>query len=88
MRRKDVIGVLFPFQRAGVKPLQKLGIGVGSSFARTEGAASLPSGNGFATEGQQQFFTYTSTNNTLVGGIFQLIEVGTFPVSSPLARGE
>lgn len=35
---------------------------------------------------QQQFFTYTSTNNTLVGNTFQLIEVGTFPVSSPVAR--
>jgi iron complex outermembrane receptor protein len=34
---------------------------------------------------QQQYFTYTSTNNTLVGSTFQLIEVGTFPVSSPVA---
>jgi iron complex outermembrane receptor protein len=34
---------------------------------------------------QQQFFTYTSTNNTLVGNTFQLIEVGTFPVNSPVA---
>jgi iron complex outermembrane receptor protein len=34
---------------------------------------------------QQQYFTYTSTNNTLVGNTFQLIEVGTFPVSSPVA---
>jgi iron complex outermembrane receptor protein len=34
---------------------------------------------------QQQYFTYTSTNNTLVGTTFQLIEVGTFPVSSPVA---
>jgi iron complex outermembrane receptor protein len=35
---------------------------------------------------QQQYFTYTSTNNTLVNGSFQLIEVGTFPVNSPVAR--
>lgn len=35
---------------------------------------------------QQQFFTYTSTNNTLVGGTFQLIEVGTFPVNSAVAQ--
>ena len=35
---------------------------------------------------QQQFFTYTSTNNVLVGTSFQLIEVGTFPVASPVAR--
>src|SRR5262249_42749419 len=34
---------------------------------------------------QQQFFTYTSTNNVLVGPSFQLIEVGTFPVASPVA---
>lgn len=53
---------VFPFQRTGVKPLQKLGLGVGGSFARTEGAASLPSGNGFATEGQQQFFTYRTSS--------------------------
>jgi iron complex outermembrane receptor protein len=35
---------------------------------------------------QQQFFTYTSTNNTLVGTSFQLIEVGTFPATSPIGR--
>lgn len=35
---------------------------------------------------QQQFFTYTSTNNTLVGTSFQLIEVGTFPSTSPVGR--
>ena len=35
---------------------------------------------------QQQYFTYTSTNNVLVGSTFQLIEVGTFPVSSSVAR--
>ncbi|HEY9218168.1 MAG TPA: TonB-dependent receptor, partial [Phenylobacterium sp.] len=35
---------------------------------------------------QQQYFTYTSTNNVLVGSSFQLIEVGTFPVSSAVAR--
>ena len=35
---------------------------------------------------QQQFFTYTSTNNVLqADGTFQLIEVGTFPVNSPVA---
>jgi phosphate-selective porin OprO/OprP len=53
---------VFPFQRAGVKTLQKFGLGVGGSYARTEGAASLPSGNGFATEGQQQFFTYRTSS--------------------------
>lgn len=35
---------------------------------------------------QQQYFTYTSTNNTLVGNTFQLIEVGTFPATSPIGR--
>jgi len=34
---------------------------------------------------QQQFFTYTSTNNTLVGTSFQLIEIGTFPVNHPVS---
>lgn len=36
---------------------------------------------------QQQYFTYTSTNNVLQpNGSFALIEVGTFPVASPVAR--
>jgi iron complex outermembrane recepter protein len=36
---------------------------------------------------QQQYFTYTSTNNVLgQNGAFQLIEVGTFPVASAVAR--
>lgn len=34
---------------------------------------------------QQQFFTYTSTNNVLVGSSFQLIEIGTFPVAHPVS---
>jgi len=34
---------------------------------------------------QQQFFTYTSTNNVLVGSSFQLIEIGTFPVNHPVS---
>ena len=53
--------VVFPFQHIGVRPIQRLGLGVGSSFARPEGAGSLPAGNGFITEGQQQFFTYRTS---------------------------
>lgn len=34
---------------------------------------------------QQQFFTYTSTNNVLTSTGFQLIEIGTFPVNDPVA---
>ena len=34
---------------------------------------------------QQQFFATTSTNSTVVGGVTQLIEVGTFPATSPVA---
>ncbi len=33
----------------------------------------------------QQFFATTSTNNTVVNGVSQLIEVGTFPATSPVA---
>lgn len=33
----------------------------------------------------QQFFATTSTNNTVVNGVAQLIEVGTFPATSPVA---
>jgi iron complex outermembrane recepter protein len=35
---------------------------------------------------QQQYFTYTSTNNTVLNGQPVLIEVGTFPVSSTIAK--
>jgi len=73
---------VFPFQRAGVKPLQKLGVGVGGSFARTEGAASLPNGNGFATEGQQQFFTYLTS---LVITLFVPSGGGHWAVQGPFA---
>ena len=34
----------------------------------------------------QQFFATTSTNNVTINGVAQLIEVGTFPVSDPVAR--
>jgi len=34
----------------------------------------------------QQFFATTSTNNTVINGVAQLIEVGTFPVGDPVAR--
>ncbi|WP_337137707.1 TonB-dependent receptor plug domain-containing protein [Sphingomonas aquatica] len=34
----------------------------------------------------QQFFATTSTNNTVINGVAQLIEVGTFPVNDPVAR--
>ena len=33
----------------------------------------------------QQYFATTSTNSTIVGGVSQLIEVGTFPATSPVA---
>ncbi|WP_374140185.1 TonB-dependent receptor plug domain-containing protein [Sphingomonas sp.] len=34
----------------------------------------------------QQFFATTSTNNVVINGVAQLIEVGTFPVNDPVAR--
>ena len=34
----------------------------------------------------QQFFTATSTNNQIVNGVAQLIEIGTFPATSPIGR--
>ena len=61
---KSVAGRVFvyPFPSQAPEPFQKIGLGVGGSFARTHGAAEMPSGNGFLTQGQQQFFTYlTST---------------------------
>ena len=52
----------FPAKRADLKPLRKFGLGVGGSFARTHGAAEMPSGNGFFTQGQQQFFSYFTSS--------------------------
>lgn len=49
---------VYPWRRIEVKALQQVGVGVGSSYGRSEGAAALPSRNGFDTEGQQQFFNY------------------------------
>ncbi len=64
---KHAAGRLFfhPFLRSGLKPAKGLGLGIGGSIGNTHGAAGLPQNNGFATEGQQQFFTYrTSTSAT------------------------
>ena len=53
---------LHPFLKTKIKSLQGLGIGVAGSYGNQEGGAALPSGNGFTTEGVQNFFTYrTST---------------------------
>src|SRR6266568_157245 len=64
---KDVAGRLFfhPFLTSSLKPVKRLGVGIGGSIGDQHGAAGLPQNNGFATEGQQQFFTYrTSTTAT------------------------
>lgn len=55
---------LHPFLRTNIKPLKGLGIGIAGSYGDQEGAAALPSGNGFATEGVQQFFTYRTSTST------------------------
>ena len=62
--QKSVVGRLFfyPLRTTSLQPLQNFGLGVGGSFARTHGAAEMPSGNGYLTEGQQQFFTYFTSS--------------------------
>ncbi len=64
---KHVAGRLFfhPFLKSGPKPVKGLGLGVGSSLGQTHGAAGLPQNNGFATEGQQTFFTYLTSSKPL-----------------------
>lgn len=61
---KHLAGRLFlhPFLRAKLEPLKGLGVGIGGSFGDTHGVAGLPSGSGFATEGQQSFFTYFTSS--------------------------
>lgn len=58
---------------ARFEPIQ--GIAIRGSIATGFRAPSLA----------QQFFATTSTNNTVVNGVAQLIEVGTFPATSPVA---
>jgi phosphate-selective porin OprO/OprP len=54
---KDVVGRLFlqPFLKTDIKPLQKLGFGVGGSVGHHEGPLST-----YKTPGQQTFFSYTN----------------------------
>ncbi|MFM2082348.1 MAG: hypothetical protein RL380_1039 [Verrucomicrobiota bacterium] len=60
---REVAGRLFfqPFKNGNKPALQGLGFGVGASYGSTAtNATGLPNNSGFATDGQQTFFTYTN----------------------------
>src|SRR6266516_3037926 len=63
---KAVAGRIFvhPFKGTDVAPLKGLGVGVGASYGNLEGANGLPNGNGFFSDGVQQWFSYTTGSGT------------------------
>jgi phosphate-selective porin OprO/OprP len=67
---KAFAGRLFvePFKPTPVKALQGLGLGISGSYEALQGAntTDLPNNNGFATVGQEMFFTYSPTNRSVV----------------------
>jgi phosphate-selective porin OprO/OprP len=68
---REIAGRVFflPFKKADAVALRGLGFGVGGSWGdySVTNAAGLPNGNGYVTDGQQQFFAYT--NNVVAGGL-------------------
>jgi phosphate-selective porin OprO/OprP len=50
-----------PFKKSDHRALQGLGFGVGGSWGNNSASATgLPNGNGYSSDGQQQYFTYTN----------------------------
>lgn len=64
---KEFAGRLFtqPFKKSTVDSLRGLGFGVGGSWGDYSliSATGLPNGNGYVTDGQQQFFAYNATTS-------------------------
>lgn len=62
---KEFAGRVFtqPFKKSEVAGLHGLGLGVGGSWGDYSSAniTGLPNGNGYVTDGQQQFFAYNAT---------------------------
>src|SRR6478736_43923 len=62
---KEFAGRIFaqPFKKSDADALRGLGIGVGGSWGdySSASATGLPNGNGYVTDGQQQFFAYNGT---------------------------
>ncbi len=67
---KAFAGRLFvqPFKTTSLTGLQGLGVGVAGSYEdmQTANTTALPNNNGYATVGQQLFFTYNPTNRSVV----------------------
>jgi phosphate-selective porin OprO/OprP len=60
---REFAGRLFatPFKKSDNRWLSGIGFGVGGSWGNvSSNATGLPSGNGYATDGQQQYFSYTN----------------------------
>ncbi len=56
-----------PFKKSNVEALKGLGFGVGGSWSDSSANGNgLPNGNGYVTDGQQQFYAYT--NNVVADG--------------------
>lgn len=56
-----------PFKKSNVEALKGLGFGVGGSWSDSSANVNgLPNGNGYVTDGQQQFYAYT--NNVVADG--------------------
>lgn len=62
---KEFAGRVFaqPFKKSDVAGLRGLGFGLGGSWGdySQANATGLPNGNGYVTDGQQQFFVYNAT---------------------------
>src|SRR4051812_35811094 len=71
---KDVIARVFvhPFKKAGVAPLEKLGIGVGASFGGRSGTPAAPETSILRTYGNATYFAYpndgTPTGSVVANG--------------------
>ena len=67
---KEFAGRLFaqPFKTTSIEALQGLGFGFSGSYEALQATntADLPAKSGFATVGQQSFFTYTPTSRSVV----------------------
>lgn len=68
---REVAARLFaiPFNNTGVKALRGLGFGFGGSWGdySATNSTGLPNGNGYITDGQQQFFAYNPATGAVIG---------------------
>lgn len=67
---REVAGRVFvqPFKKTELAGLRGLGLGIGGSWGdySVTNSTGLPNGNGYLTDGQQQFFAYNPTTGAVV----------------------